>query len=85
MDQQSEKSFSNNSEADWRFITDSELRRNQIPGSELNPDFCKYDAIKLGYWVFVPSPTATKLALLGCTLRSPMYNHYNKPPRIPKR
>jgi hypothetical protein len=39
---------------------------NNISYKDMRENECRYDHLRYGYWIKVPSPTATMLALKGC-------------------
>jgi hypothetical protein len=56
-------------EVDWQFLEEIEIWRSSVRSQDLQTDHVRYDTVRLGYWVRVPSTTATILALKGCKFR----------------
>ena len=59
-------------EVDWQFLEEIEIWRSSVRSHDLQTDHVRYDTVRLGYWVRVPSTTATILALKGCRFRQKM-------------
>jgi hypothetical protein len=59
-------------EVDWYWIAESAIIGKRIRHNDIQDKDVRYDAVRLGYWVKTPSPTATILALKGCKFRQRM-------------
>ena len=59
-------------EVDWAWINESAIIGRGIRHIDIQDKDVRYDAVRLGYWVKVPSQTATILALKGCKFKQKM-------------
>ena len=59
-------------EIDWYFVADSAIIGKGIRHKDIQDKDVRYDTVRLGYWVQVPSQTATILALKGCKFKQKM-------------
>jgi hypothetical protein len=59
-------------EIDWFWISESSIIKRGIRHKDIQDTHVRYDAVRLGYWVKVPSITATVLALKGCKFKQKM-------------
>jgi hypothetical protein len=62
----------NTQEVDWYWINDSAIIGRGIRHSDIRDQDVRYDTVRLGYWVKVPSITSTILALKGCKFKQKM-------------
>lgn len=59
-------------EVDWFWIAESSIIGRGIRHQDIKDMDVRYDTVRLGYWVKVPSVTATILALKGCKFKQKM-------------
>ena len=59
-------------EVDWYWINESAIIGKGIRHKDIQDHHVRYDTVRLGYWVQVPSQTATILALKGCKFKQKM-------------
>ena len=59
-----------------RWCSGTMIHINNISYKDMREDECRYDHIRYGYWIKVPSQTATLLALKGCIF-GPKYSQDN--------
>ena len=63
------------SEVDWFYCDSYQLNKYNITHRDFKQEDSRYDAIKQGYWIRIPSKTATILALKGCIFKQRMGQH----------
>ena len=53
-------------EIDWYWISETAIMHHGVKHRDIQDLESRYDTVRLGYWIKVPSATATILALRGC-------------------
>jgi len=56
-------------EHEWYYISAFDQRANNVNDYDIKPEHSRYDRVRQGYWIQVPSSTATVLALKGCLFK----------------
>jgi len=57
---------------DYYWISETAIIQNGVKHRDIQDQDARYDTVRLGYWIQVPSPTATILALRGCKFKQKM-------------
>lgn len=50
----------------WRYLQDVEIWRRSVRTKDLINEDIRYDTIRHGYWIKIPSKTYLTLSLKGC-------------------